>query len=124
MLFVAEVGPTVTLYALVYVGSLIGTLICFVCFTFFVSLAVVLRHKGTYQGLVYLLIYTGAVAVLFVLVLLLADSRQAGLAIATLYLLPSGPTWLFPLLILVFIARRFESALIYLWRRHQRGPFS
>jgi hypothetical protein len=41
--------------------------------------SVLATRKGVYQGLAYMLIYTGAVAVLFVVVLLLVDSRESGL---------------------------------------------
>lgn len=71
-----ELGTAGAIYAIVYTEALVGSLICFVLFSVLVCGSMVLRRKGTYQGLAYLLIYTGAVAVLFVLVLLLADSRQ------------------------------------------------
>ena len=71
----------ITLLAIVLTGVLVGTLMCFVLFSLLVCGLMIVRRKGIYLGLAYLLIYTGAIAVLFVLVLLLADSRLMGLAV-------------------------------------------
>lgn len=81
---ILEGSTILALISMVYADALVGSLIFFVLFSLLVCRRTIYTYKRPYLGIAYLLIYTGAIAVLFVLVLLLADSRQVGLAAAYL----------------------------------------